>query len=158
METWKKIKGYEDCYEVSDLGRVKSLKNNKSIILKGNLDSKGYLTVSLSKNDVSKTHIIHQLVAIAFLNHIPNRFKLVVNHINFNRLDNRLDNLEVVTHRENTNQKHIKSKSKYVGVQFLKSRNKWIARIYLNGKSKQLGSFYNELDASNCYQDALNRI
>jgi len=136
-EIWKAVKGYEGIYEVSSHGIVKSLeriveKSNgrkqtiSERILKGCDNGSGYLFVNLSNNGKTKTKKIHQLVAESFLNHIPCGYKLVVNHINFNRQDNRVENLEIVTARENTNKKHLDSTSDYVGVYWYKSRRKWM--------------------------------
>jgi len=154
-EVFKKIKGYEGLYEVSDFGRVKSLRFGKERILKGGVDSNGYLTVTLWKDSKQKTNKIHQLVAVAFLDHITCGFKLVVNHIDFNKQNNNVDNLEIVTSRQNLNQKHRKSSSKFTGVSWYKQSKKWKAQIDINGKKKHLGYFVSELDASNAYQTAL---
>ena len=156
-ENWKTIKDFEK-YEVSNYGRVKSFNFNKEKILKNGINSNGYYVIDLCNNKKHKTFNVHQLVAIAFLKHEPNRHKLVVNHKDFNRLNNHIDNLEIVTQRENTNLKHIKSTSKYVGVCWDKNKNKWISAIRINGKLKHLGTFTNELDAHNAYQNKLKEI
>lgn len=107
METWKDIDGYEGYYQVSDLGRVKSLprkdrlgRNHKGRTLKPFSDNnKGYLCVELHKFGVGKTIKIHRLVAIAF---IPNPFgKPQVNHGDGNKKNNCADNLEWSTSEEN---------------------------------------------------------
>jgi len=156
-EVFKDIPNYEGMYKVSNLGRVKSFYNGGRI-LKPTKGSNGYLTVTLMNKGCRSTKTVHQLVAIIFLKHIPNGHQLVVNHINFNKLDNRLGNLEVVTHRENSNQKHIKSTSKYVGVHWRKDVNKWRALIGVNGKDKCLGHFKSEYKAHLAYQKALAGI
>jgi len=167
-EIWKTIKGYPD-YEVSSFGGVKSLGRlilkygkkpflYKERILKPVVISGGYLAVNLYSNGVVKMRTIHQLVAEAFLNHKPNGHKLVVNHINFNKADNRVKNIEIITQRENTNQKHIKSSSKYTGVTWYKTGKKWVAKIHINGKDRHLGYFTNELEASKAYQNKLKEI
>jgi hypothetical protein len=157
MEVWKNIEGYED-YQVSNLGRVKSLKRNKEIILNAGLRQNNYLLVILHKNNKRKTFNVHQLVAIAFLNHKPSGYKLVINHINHNKLDNRVENLEIVTARVNSNLKHIKSSSIYTGVSWQKKSNKWISQIRIDGKLKYLGLFKCEIKASNAYQNALKEL
>ena len=169
IETWKDIPNYEGSYQVSNLGNIKSLeksiysKRNKSIsiykekILKP-ISNNGYKVVVLADNTKRKTIKIHQLVAMAFLNHKPNGLKNVVNHKDFNRQNNKVENLEIVTQRENSNKKHLPSSSKYVGVGWDKSKNKWISRIMINGKDKFLGRFKNEIDASNAYQHALKEV
>lgn len=155
-EIWKTIEGFED-YQVSNFGRVKSLKRNKEKILKNNLNSRGYFTVNLYK-DSSNIKSVHQLVAIAFLNHKPCGFKLVVNHKDFNRLNNHVDNLELVTNRENCNLKHVKSSSQYVGVHFDKTKKKYRSRIEINYKKVHLGYFTNEYDAHIAYQNKLKEL
>jgi len=160
-EVFRKLSDYkptEDLtrYSVSNLGNVRNDKTG--LILKASINSRGYNKLWLYREGETKSKTIHQLVAIAFLNHIPNGMKLVINHKNFNRTDNRVDNLEIVTMRENTNRKHLKSSSIYTGVSLHKPNKKWRAQIKLNGKKKHLGYFTNELEASEAYQRELNRI
>lgn len=158
MEIWKSVKNYEGHYEVSNLGKVKSIKFNKEIILKPKLSNNKYLMVNLSINDKTKTRTIHQLVAEAFLNHIVDGFKLVVNHINHIRIDNRVENLEIITMRENTSKRFLSSTSKYVGVCWQKSNKKWRAAIRINGKVTYLGYYDKEIEAHYSYQNALNEL
>ena len=110
MEQWKPIKGYEGLYEVSSLGKIKSLsrwKQNHSKlnyveekILKPGFNGK-YHHVFLSKNGKSKTYLIHKLVAIHF---IPNPNNLPqINHIDENKLNNNVNNLEWCTQKYNCN-------------------------------------------------------
>ena len=89
MENWKAVNGYEGLYEVSDKGRVKGLKRNR--ILKNIVDSLGYVRVSLCKENKPKAHKIHRLVAEHFLK--PSEYK-VVNHIDGNKENNSVENLE----------------------------------------------------------------
>lgn len=95
-EIWKDIEGYEGLYQVSNLGKVKGLRKN--IILS---PSNGeYKKVILCNKGERITKPIHRLVAEAFLDNPYNKSQ--VNHINGDKLDNRLDNLEWVTQSENT--------------------------------------------------------
>ena len=158
IEEFRDVVGYEGIYKVSNLGRVKSLKFNRERILRGGKGIRGYLTVGLIKDGKQKTRRVHQLVAEAFLDHTPCGFKLVVNHINFIRHDNRAENLELDTTRNNCNKKHLKSSSEYVGVSWNKKANKWKAAIHINGKQKYLGYFTCELKAAYAYQKALNAL
>lgn len=166
-EIFKDIPGYEGIYQVSNLGRVKSLpreiwKNGfyitKEKILKPNIGNIKYCYVILYKNLQKKTIRVHQLVAMAFLNHTPCGHKLVVNHKDFNRLNNNVENLEIITSRENTNKKHLKSSSKYIGVNWCKTNLKWKSRIVFNGKRISLGYFKTEIEAHNAYQNKLKEI
>ena len=123
-EEWRKIEGYDD-YFISNLGNIKSLKVGKVKFLKKAISSSGYYFIKLFYNNSFTRRTIHQLVAVAFLDHIPCGHKLVVDHIDFNRLNNNVNNLRIVTSRENASRKNIKSSSKYVGVSWHKSKNKW---------------------------------
>lgn len=114
IEIWRPVQGYEGFYEVSSLGRVRSLdrtitamgkygqygeRTYKGKILKP-YDSEGYWNVDLIVSGKRTRAGIHRLMAKAF---IPNPDNLpLVNHINENRKDNRVENLEWVTYRENT--------------------------------------------------------
>lgn len=102
-EIWLPISGYEGLYEVSNMGRVRSYKNNRwglrenPVIMRGQR-GKHYITVCLC-SDTKETHAVHKLVAEAFLG-VPNEPK-EVNHIDGNKLNNAVSNLEWVSHREN---------------------------------------------------------
>ena len=110
-EIWKDIEGYEGYYQISNLGRVKSLERyvntrwetpriEREKILKSCPDSYGYLTNILSKENVKRRYYLHQLIAKAF---IPNPHnKPCVNHKDLDRLNNNIDNLEWCTKSENT--------------------------------------------------------
>ena len=99
MEKFKNIEWYEGIYQVSNKGRVKSLKSWKEIVLKPNLSNKWYLYINLCKNSGYKTYQIHRLVAETLIENSEN--KPQVNHINWIRDDNRLENLEWCTRSEN---------------------------------------------------------
>lgn len=97
-EEWRDIKGYEGLYQVSNLGRVKSLNylntGREQFLIAAN-DTAGYKIVSLCKNSKRKTCTIHKLVATAF---IPNPNKLpMINHKDENKANNEIDNLEWCT-------------------------------------------------------------
>jgi hypothetical protein len=169
-EVWKDIEGFEGRYQVSNLGRVKSLsrvivkKNNRNvvtseIILKAGVTKNGYFLVNISIYGKCKSFLVHRLVAVAFLDHIPNGMKTVIDHINYNKLDNRAINLQLVSNRENLSKDRFRQgySSKHVGVNWSKANKKWRAAIQINNKSYYLGYFDNELDASNAYQDALKK-
>ena len=108
MEEWRPIKGYEGLYEVSNLGRVKSLerydtlgRKKKEKILSSKYNKYGYLRVTLYKNGIGKDFFIHRLVAEAFIPNPEN--KPQIDHINTIRTDNRDKNLRWVTQKENRN-------------------------------------------------------
>jgi len=91
MELWKDIEGYEDHYIVSTLGRVASIKNGAKL-LKGRLNSSGYLRVSLRKPGTLKNAFIHRLVASTFLKKVDGLD--CINHIDCDKTNNTLSNLE----------------------------------------------------------------
>jgi SET domain-containing protein len=156
-EIFKDIPDYEGIYQVSNLGNVKSIRNGKEKILSKRITSRGYVLCSLFKNGELKQIQAHQLVAITFLGHKPDGHKIVVDHIDNNKLNNRLDNLQLISQRENI-LKDRKSKSKYTGVVWHEKAKKWMARIKFYGKSKYLGLFKNEHDAHLAYQNALKQL
>jgi len=96
-EQWKDIFGYEGLYQVSNLGRVRSLPRNGTVndikILKPKKENNGYLRIGLCKNGEQKLYSIHRLVASAF---IPNDdlFKTDINHKDENKENNNVENLE----------------------------------------------------------------
>ena len=107
MEVWKPIKGYEGLYEVSNMGRVRSLRNNhgnyREKIMKPNKTKCGYLRVGLrDKEGKRKWFSIHRLV-LSIFNPIDGMENLQVDHINTIKDDNRADNLRFVTSEENLN-------------------------------------------------------
>lgn len=115
---------------------------------------------SLHKDGIRKTISVHKLIAITFLNYIPNK-NIEINHIDGNKINNKLSNLEIVTHRENLSICYRKNKDKissqYPGVSWDKQNKKWRSQINKNGKRIQLGLFENELEAFNkCSTEKLN--
>lgn len=94
-EIWKDIPGYENLYQISSLGRVKSLKRNK-LLTPYRPSQKGYSQVFLGRGNMYR---IHRLVAMAFIPNPDN--KPCIDHINGDRLDNRVENLRWVTYSEN---------------------------------------------------------
>lgn len=97
-EHWKEIEGFPD-YQVSDQGRVKSLKFGRERILKLRTTGYGYLDIKLWSEGKYERKLIHRLVIEAFLENPDN--KPECNHKNGIKTDNRLENLEWVTHSEN---------------------------------------------------------
>lgn len=102
-EIWKPVPGYKDLYAVSDRGRLKRTQaacgTHTGRMLNPTQDRDGYFRVTLSKANKKRTRTIHYLVTAAFIG--PRPPLLQINHINGNPQDNRLANLEYVSHAEN---------------------------------------------------------
>lgn len=156
-EIWKDIPEYEGLYQVSNLGRVKSFKWNKEKILSPSKNSRGYLQLQIHKNSKGKSVKVHQLIAIAFLGH-NFKNKLVVDHINNNPLDNRVENLQIVSQRFNSAKNRNGKTSKYIGVSWSNSRQRWVCQIQINKKNISLGQFKSEYEAHLAYQSKLKEI
>lgn len=163
MEIWKDIPNYEGRYQVSNLGNVKSLSRKKfngysmidvkEKILTLNNHRDGYLCINLSANNKRKHFFIHRLVMLAF----NGESDLQVDHINGNKKDNTLLNLQYVTNRENCTLHQI-NKGAFKGFSFDKRRNKYVAQIYHNKKHIFLGYFNNSELAKQAYFKYLNTI
>lgn len=103
MEIWKDIKGYEGYYQISNLGGIKSFPRNGTIstvyMLKPTLTKNGYYKVTLSKPNNTTYLLVHRIVAETFIPNPEN--KPEVNHIDGDKLNNCVDNLEWCTSKEN---------------------------------------------------------
>ena len=96
-EIWKDIKGYEGLYQISNLGNVKKLINNKYMAISKDL---GYETVKLTNKNGNRRHLfLHRIIADVFIPN-PNNYK-IVNHIDCNKFNNNIKNLEWCTQKEN---------------------------------------------------------
>jgi len=164
-EIWKDVELLSSSYQISNLGRFKKRTIKNEVLIKEkisilNPDHHGYYRVSIKVNGVMKRFHLHQLVAVAFLGHKIDGYKSVIDHINFDRTDNRVSNLRIVSCRENVSHRSNKSlsTSKYVGVCFIKERGKFLASIRINKKTKFLGYYENEYDAHLAYQETVNKL
>lgn len=101
---FKPIRGYDDRYEIDEYGNIRSLSNVKSsskgLIRKHQLDRFGYHRITLHKNSNRISYSVHRLVYETFKGDIPEGYE--INHIDGNKSNNHIDNLELVTHQENS--------------------------------------------------------
>ena len=165
QEQWKPIKGYEGLYEISNLGRIRSLSrwvsNKRGIwekpekILVGFIDKYGYKVTCL-KGKIKKYHLV---VWDYFGDRPRNGRKLQVDHIDGNKLNNRIDNLQLLTNRENVS-KGYQDKGRLLptGVSWHNQLNKYRSRIRVNGVATHIGVYDNIHDARLAYQSKLQEI
>jgi hypothetical protein len=159
MEIWKNIPGYPN-YQASNLGNIRSLNFNrtgKTLNLKPILNNRGYLQVRLFLNGKFKNYGIHVLVAMAFLEHVPDGHNKIVDHRKKGtQLNNRLENLQIITQRINTTKDKVRNLP--TGVYFYSRTKKYLAKIYINRKYIYLGYFTTPEEASQAYQNKLKEI
>ena len=144
VEVFRSIDGYDN-YAVSTFGRVKNVITGK--ILKGSVNSRGYLRINLCDDGVMKTFTVHRLVACAFIKN-PND-KECVDHKNNDKTNNHINNLRFATANENQHNRKLSSNntSNVKGVRFNKKAKKWHARIRIDGILIHIGYFTNLDDA-----------
>lgn len=174
-EIWKAVPNYEGIYEASSHGRIRSLDREiadkragvrrikgRTLKTENKVNGAGYQGVSLCNSGIKEDFLVHQIIAQTFLEHEPKGYEKVVNHIDGNRLNNKVENLEIVTARQNTTVK-FKDRGKvltssYIGVCFDKDKKRWLASITVSGKQIHLGYHKMEIDAHNAYQKALKAV
>nr|DAQ59816.1 MAG TPA: homing endonuclease [Caudoviricetes sp.] len=132
-EIWKDIEGYEGLYQVSNLGRVKSLSNLKTkrekILVP--IKNKGYFYVRLFRSGKSKRVYVHTLAASAF---IPNPYNYtIINHRDENGQNNNVDNLEWCTHKYNLNYGTVKQRISFRLLERNSTRSKQVTQFDLSG-------------------------
>jgi len=154
MEIWKNIDNFNNYYQVSNLGNIKSVnrlslegRNYKGKKLKLSISKNGYLYVGLSKNGKTKMFPVHRIVIETFLGYS----NLVCDHIDNDKTNNCLTNLRYISHRENMSKFHQLKNILPTGVQ--KTINgKFVVYIRAeNNKKICLGTFCSVDEAKNAY-------
>lgn len=151
-EGWIDIPGYEESYKINNSGDVLGLKKGKVLNL---YDNKGYKTVYLYKNKVRKYYLVHRLVYTVFIGDIPKGYE--IDHIDNNRANNSLDNLQLLSPRYNSIKRSSRMagrSSSLAGVTF--ENNKWRSRIRVGDRHVHLGMYSTEEAAGAAYINALN--
>lgn len=156
MEKWRDVKGFEGIYLCSTFGRVKNSVTGR--ILKHTNHTNGYDYVGLSKNKKRHTKVVHQIIAEAWLNHKPCGQKIVVDHKNGVKTDNKLYNLQLITQRHNSLKDKKNQKSGYSGVCWNNQNKKWQVRPRLKGKKFHVGYFDCPKYANKVYNHFTNYI
>lgn len=172
QEIWVDIPGFEGLYKVSSFGRVKSLSRPvyrklingyitlKPRILKQGYTQDGYRQVQIYKMGRHKTFGIHRLVFWSFNPHIKKMPGYEVDHIDNDKENNHLSNLQYIKSRHNSTKRSMNSKksSRFPGVHLDSNRNRWVAGIRYEKRWYHLGSYDNEFEAAATYQKALMEI
>lgn len=156
MEEFKAIIGYEGFYEISKKGVIRSLNRKcsngnfyKGKNIKTFLDKDGYLICCIKKNGYGKTIKVHREVYSSFVGKIPTG--LHVDHIDGNKVNNNIENLQVLTPRQN-NEKKFRQKNGRCG--YKKLNGKFQVRKSYGGVSYCLGLFDTENEAQEAYDIA----
>lgn len=154
QEIWKDILDYEGLYQVSNLGRVKSLRFKKEKILKQQKNNYKYLQVNFCKNNNHKTHRTHQLVMLSFK--LDKKFDYSeINHIDGNKENNTIDNLEWCTHKENMQhaiENNLSNKGEKNGMSKLNEQQIRIIRLSYKNK------YFNQTELSKIFNVKSNTI
>jgi len=148
LEEWRDVPDFIGFYQVSNLGRVKSFSRKvfggkafyftKDKIMKQNLNTSGYLFLTIQLNGLVSKVKTHKLVAMAFLGHTPCGYETVVDHKNNKPLDNRLENLQLITQLENLR----KDKKGIVGINNVYLENgRFRGRFWFKNKQYCVGYF-----------------
>lgn len=163
-EIWKDVMGYEDLYQISNHGNIRSKdrttiignkkRNYPGIKIKIATNDAGYKHCLLHKNGIRKHILIHRLVYQAFNGELDDT--LVIDHIDNIKSNNYYKNLQQITQRENVSKDTWRNgtTSKYAGVSFI-SNNKWKSTIQFGNKLFHIGIFETEIHASNAYLEVL---
>lgn len=159
-EEWKEVLINNRVICVSNKGRIK-FKNQKTgilIITRGTINSQGYRKINITNNSKTKYYLVHRLVYQSFNCDINK--KRIIDHIDGDKLNNNLDNLQELSHSLNIHKqkKQKGTTSKYKGVYYLKDRGKWRSHININGKRTNLGNFDTEKEAYNRYLEEYNKL
>lgn len=154
---WKDIPGYEGYYIISSKGVILSLRHSKGVrkikrvvsqSLNNGKDVNSYWSTNLWKNNNGKHLFVHRLLALAFIPNPEN--KEHVNHIDLNKLNNDLSNLEWVTRRENFAHYYRSFNDRPIGAKPVEGR--WEAQVSVNNKTKYLGRFTTQQEAGDAYK------
>jgi hypothetical protein len=168
-EIWRDAPNYEGYYQASNLGRIRSLsryvkhsRGGQQIlngrIMKQTLAGRGYYYVYFCVDGVHENKAVHSIIASTFLSYNYSGGKIVVDHIDNNKLNNNVKNLQIISQRENCSKDKSGGTSKYVGVSWYKKTGKWSSCIKIDGKNKSLGQFEDEKEAAQAYRNELNKL
>ena len=148
-EIWKPVSGFQKRYEVSNTGRIKSLRSGE--IIKSCIDTWGYHQIHMSIQGKKVVRSLHREVAAQFIGKIYDQ----VDHIDGNKNNNCVSNLRLCTRRENMNFYYNK---KHTGAFFDKSKGKWVVYLRANHKRVYIGRTDTPEEASALYLNAVAKL
>lgn len=148
-EVWKEVDGFDGVYEISNYGRVKS-SNYGGLIRKPRVQQNGYETVRLWRDGKARFYLIHRLVFSHFVGELDKN--LVIDHIDGNKVNNHVTNLQQITSRENTN-KAVSNKL-LKGVKQINKGSGYTSALNIGHKRYYLGHFKTVEEANAAYNDA----
>jgi len=150
-EYWKRIPGCKFDYEINMCGEIRLFNR----IIKQHFDKKGYSHVSVSMKSGQSRKSVHQLMAITWLHHVPCGLKIVVDHIDGNPSNNKLDNLRLVTHAFNI-ARNREYRSMYKNVHRCKITGLWSAWVMIGLNYYSDEDFETEAEAYDAYLGLLD--
>lgn len=174
IEEWKSVPNYEDSYEASNLGKVRSLdrvvffeRNGCEVkrFLKGKemkvrqpTKTLSYCSVSFVKNSKQKTRTLHRLIAELFLDSWDE--SLEVDHIDGDIFNNKADNFRMASSQQQkfNSKKRTGVSSQFKGVGWDKRKQKWRARIVIESKEKFIGYYTDEVEAAIAYDNRARQV
>jgi len=156
MIEWKDVPLYEGIYFINNKGEIKNANN---LFIKYVKNTSGYYKVNLCNKGKQKTLMVHQVMALTFFeNYELGRNKFVIDHKDNNKLNNDLDNLQIISFRENVSKDRKNCTSKYTGVSLRKKDGKWNSYIRIGNKNKFLGAYETEIEAHEVYKHNLKNL
>jgi hypothetical protein len=156
MEEFKEVPGYDGMYQISNFGTFKSFKTGKWKVVKGSIRN-GRRQLTVLDGSISKSPTVAVVIMMAFRGFKPCGHELVVDHIDNDCTNDRLDNLQIISQRENSSKDKFGT-SEFTGVFWYKNNKKWRSQIAINKCTVYLGSFIKEKEAGEMYQLALANI
>lgn len=156
VEEWRDVPGYEGLYQASNMGNIRNDKTGA--VLRLGLCTEGYHKVTLGYRNSRKTVRAHILVMMSF--NVTRPSGMDIDHIDGNKTNNRLENLEYVTRRVNIQRHHsrTRSTSSYMGVRWCKSKSTWGSKIGYNGSRYHLMYSRTEGNCGKIYEMAVQSI
>jgi len=145
---------YAPTYYISRCGKVLSIRSGiiKSILL--SIDKDGYLSCNIHRGTGKTKKPLHRLLCNAFMALDMDNRSLCVNHIDGNKVNNSLSNIEIVYRRENTSHYMLNKRHNLIGYSYLSNTNTYKASIGIHGKTKHIGLYDTKEAAHKAYIDA----